>query len=91
MSFVVSFSFYSPYTLYHLKYYPVDALKEIASTMGATYWKFDGDSCQIQMVGLTPEPPNGAESSIDCGCPSEENTVCNVTHVVRMYNSIFSS
>lgn len=43
----------------------VDALQQISSTMGATYWKFDGDSCQIEMVGITPEGPVGSERSVD--------------------------
>ncbi|KAJ1426180.1 Serine-threonine/tyrosine-protein kinase, catalytic domain [Sesbania bispinosa] len=59
----------------------VNALKEITSTMGATYWNFDSDSCQIKMVGLTPEPPDGSKSSIDCDCSSENDTFC---HVVRI-------
>lgn len=59
----------------------VDALQQISSTMGATYWKFDGDSCQIEMVGITPEGPVGSERSVDCECNSENNTIC---HVVRI-------
>ncbi|TKY60083.1 LRR receptor serine/threonine-protein kinase RFK1 [Spatholobus suberectus] len=58
----------------------VDALKEITSTMGATYWEFDSDSCHIKMLGLTPEPPDGSQSSIDCDCTFENNTC----HVVRI-------
>jgi hypothetical protein len=56
----------------------VDALQQIASTMGSTYWKFNG-----KMVGMTPEPPRNYESSIGCDC---NNTV--VCHVVKMYSSL---
>ncbi|KAJ7947200.1 putative Kinase [Quillaja saponaria] len=59
-----------------------DALQEISSTMGTTYWKFNADSCQVEMVGLTPKPPNGSESSIDCDCHFENNTVCHVVRIV---------
>ncbi|CAJ1962039.1 unnamed protein product [Sphenostylis stenocarpa] len=59
----------------------VDALREIASAMGSAYWKFDADSCNIEMVGLTHEPPDESERSIRCDCSFENNTVC---HVVRM-------
>ncbi|TKY71896.1 LRR receptor serine/threonine-protein kinase RFK1 [Spatholobus suberectus] len=59
----------------------VDALKEITSTMGAAYWKFETDSCKIEMVGLTREPPDESERSIDCDCSFENHTVC---HVVKM-------
>jgi len=61
----------------------VDALREIASAMGSAYWKFDADSCSIEMVGLTQEPPAESERSIGCDCSFEDNTVC---HVVRMYD-----
>ncbi|CAL5345217.1 unnamed protein product [Camellia sinensis] len=30
----------------------VDALQQIAITMGAKYWKFNGDSCQVEQVGV---------------------------------------
>lgn len=59
----------------------VDALKEIVSTMGATYWKFDADSCNIEMVGVTLEPPDESERRIGCDCSFEDGTVC---HVVNM-------
>jgi hypothetical protein len=49
--------------------------------MGATYWKFDGDSCQIKMFGLTQNSPDGSESNIGCDCSSVNDTFC---HVVRM-------
>lgn len=65
----------------------VDALKEIISTMGAVYWKFDAESCEIETVGFTQEPPSESERSIVCDCSFENNTVC---HVVKMYvSSIF--
>lgn len=63
----------------------VDALEEIVTTLGATYWKFNSDSCQIEVVGVTPEPPKGSESSIGCECQGNNSTDC---HVVRMYNSL---
>ncbi|XP_062160747.1 probable LRR receptor-like serine/threonine-protein kinase RFK1 [Alnus glutinosa] len=62
----------------------VDVLQQIASTMGSTYWKFDGNSCQLEMVGMTPEPPRNSESSIGCDC---NNTVC---HVVKIEIKFYS-
>ncbi|ESW19974.1 hypothetical protein PHAVU_006G170500 [Phaseolus vulgaris] len=59
----------------------VVALREIASAMGSKYWKFDADSCSIEMVGLTQEPPAESERSIGCDCSFEDNAVC---HVVKM-------
>ncbi|GLT52814.1 hypothetical protein SLA2020_261320 [Shorea laevis] len=57
----------------------VDALQQIATTMGSKYWKFNGTFCQIEMVGMTPEPPRNSERSIGCDC---NNTVCHVVRIV---------
>lgn len=51
--------------------------------MGAKFWKFNGDSCKIEMVGVTADPPKGSETGISCDCNS---TVC---HVVTLYGSLF--
>ncbi|KAK4259527.1 hypothetical protein QN277_005850 [Acacia crassicarpa] len=59
----------------------VDALQEIISTMGSTHWKFDGDSCQIEVVGLTLVPPSGSKSSIGCQCFSDNVTNCHVVSI----------
>nr|POE71700.1 putative lrr receptor-like serine/threonine-protein kinase rfk1 [Quercus suber] len=49
--------------------------------MGVKDWRFDANSCQI--IGVTPEPPENAESSINCDCRFENNnTVCNVVKIV---------
>ncbi|XP_050368368.1 probable LRR receptor-like serine/threonine-protein kinase RFK1 [Argentina anserina] len=56
----------------------IDVLEEITRTMGAKYWKFNAGSCEIEMVGVTAEPPKGSESSIECEC---NNNVC---HVVKL-------
>ncbi|KAL1829621.1 hypothetical protein ACET3Z_008033 [Daucus carota] len=65
----------------------IDALQEIASTMGATYWKFNGDLCQIEIVGTTPTKPEGSESSVDCECDFDNSTTCHVVRIVlKRYN-----
>ncbi|KAJ6724841.1 hypothetical protein OIU85_022732 [Salix viminalis] len=63
----------------------VDALEEIALTLGSKYWKFNADTCQIESVGVTQVPPKNAEQRIDCECKNGNNTDC---HVTRMYNSL---
>ncbi|KAF3450424.1 hypothetical protein FNV43_RR06505 [Rhamnella rubrinervis] len=60
----------------------VDALEQITRTMGTKHWKFNGDSCQIEMVGLTPEPSKGANSSIDCECEVNNSSACHVVKIV---------
>ncbi|KAK7359171.1 hypothetical protein VNO77_01119 [Canavalia gladiata] len=69
------------YTESKLPQREVDALREIASTMGATIWEFDSESCQIKKLGITPEPLyNGCKYSIDCNCSFENNT-CHVSNI----------
>ncbi|KAM7530496.1 hypothetical protein LguiB_033906 [Lonicera macranthoides] len=60
----------------------VDALQQITSTMGATYWRFnnDGDNCQVEMVGLMRQAPEGSEGRVDCECSNGNNTGCHVGH-----------
>ncbi|OMO86378.1 hypothetical protein CCACVL1_09613 [Corchorus capsularis] len=58
----------------------VDALQEITATMGVTRWKFDGESCEIKMVGVTLVPPKNAYHDISCECETNSN----VFHVVRI-------
>ncbi|KAK6917730.1 Serine-threonine/tyrosine-protein kinase, catalytic domain [Dillenia turbinata] len=61
----------------------VDALKEIVNTLGATYWEFDADSCNIARVGVTPKQPMESETSVGCDCIGND-TVCEETHVVSI-------
>ncbi|KAG8634591.1 probable LRR receptor-like serine/threonine-protein kinase RFK1 isoform X2 [Manihot esculenta] len=65
----------------------VNALEEIARTMGSTYWKFNADTCEVVVVGITPTPPKNAEHSIVCKCNNENNTDCHVIKIVlKRYN-----
>ncbi|KAM2043178.1 hypothetical protein ACFX1R_038376 [Malus domestica] len=56
----------------------VDALQEIATTMGANYWTFNTDACRIETVGLTKKQPKGSQANTDCDCNFENSTVCHV-------------
>ncbi|KAK4770742.1 hypothetical protein SAY87_031274 [Trapa incisa] len=65
----------------------VDALKQITSTMGTKYWEFNPDTCQVLRVGLTPQPPQGASSSIQCQCNFPNDAFCHVVKIVlKGYN-----
>ncbi|KAK8675624.1 hypothetical protein V6N13_033689 [Hibiscus sabdariffa] len=55
----------------------VDALQEIATAMGSLYWKFNGDSCEIERVGVTLVPPKNSKHGISCECEAN-GTVCHV-------------
>lgn len=59
----------------------VDALQEIATTLGSKFWKFDADNCKVELVGLTETLPPTSKQEIGCECsPTNENDC----HVVKM-------
>ncbi|KAL9346475.1 hypothetical protein Peur_061328 [Populus x canadensis] len=65
----------------------VDALEEIARTLGSKYWKFNADTCEIVSVGVAQVPPKNAEQRIDCECKNGNNTDCHVTRMeLKNYN-----
>ncbi|KAK4386524.1 putative LRR receptor-like serine/threonine-protein kinase RFK1 [Sesamum angolense] len=63
----------------------VDALQQIATEMGATQWRFNGDSCEVEMVGISSTPPTGAEGYVECNCNYNNDSVC---HVTKMYGVV---
>ncbi|KAL2494654.1 putative LRR receptor-like serine/threonine-protein kinase RFK1 [Forsythia ovata] len=63
----------------------VNALRQIVTTMGATNWSFNADTCEVQTV--TPSPPSASEGYVECNCNYRNNTVCHVTKIViKSYN-----
>ncbi|XP_058194303.1 probable LRR receptor-like serine/threonine-protein kinase RFK1 isoform X2 [Rhododendron vialii] len=60
----------------------VDALQQIATSMGAIYWEFNSDSCQVEVVGLTAQAPWGSEGSVKCQCNFVNDTYCHVDKIV---------
>ncbi|KAK4491621.1 hypothetical protein RD792_002376 [Penstemon davidsonii] len=64
-----------------------DALQQIATEMGARYWRFNADLCEVEEVGVTQTPPSGSEGYVECNCNYNNNTVCHVTRIVlKSYN-----
>ncbi|KAG6696180.1 hypothetical protein I3842_09G135300 [Carya illinoinensis] len=57
----------------------VDALQQIAETMGATDWKFNANTCQVETVMSDP-PPSLSEKNVSCNCQFENNT-CHIVHI----------
>lgn len=65
----------------------VDALKQVAKEMGATYWSFNADLCEIETVGISQTPPRGNDGYVECNCNYKNNTVCHITTIViKSYN-----
>lgn len=59
----------------------VDALQQIAKTLGSKFWKFDAENCKIEQVGLTETPPPTAKQEIECECSPTNETDC---HIIKM-------
>ncbi|KAG7963706.1 hypothetical protein I3843_09G131700 [Carya illinoinensis] len=57
----------------------VDALQQIAETMGATDWKFNANTCQVETVMSDPLP-SLSEKNVSCNCQFENNT-CHIVHI----------
>lgn len=58
----------------------VDALQQISRTMGSVYWKFNVDSCQVEMAGVTLEPPKDSLANVTCDCSFVNNT-CHIVSI----------
>ncbi|CAK9148062.1 unnamed protein product [Ilex paraguariensis] len=50
--------------------------------MGATYWKFNADSCKVEMVGMTPQAPKESEGDVVCADCNFNNTLCHIVKIV---------
>lgn len=69
----------------------VDALKQIAKTMGITAWEFklfNASDCVVGTVEIAPpaQPDQEAESTVTCDCSFSDATC----HIVSMYVFHFS-
>lgn len=61
--------------------FSVDIMEQIATTMGATHWKFNGELCQIEAVRVTTDLPSWSETDVVCNCSIGNDTAC---HIVAM-------
>uniref|UniRef100_M4EU51 non-specific serine/threonine protein kinase n=1 Tax=Brassica campestris TaxID=3711 RepID=M4EU51_BRACM len=59
----------------------VDALQQIAKTLGSKFWKFDAENCKVETVGLTETPPPTAKQEIECECSPTNETDCHIIKV----------
>ncbi|KAH0698178.1 hypothetical protein KY290_015985 [Solanum tuberosum] len=59
----------------------VDIMEQIATTMGATHWKFNGESCQIEAVRVTTDLPSWFETDVVCNCSIGNDTACHIVAI----------
>ncbi|XP_011014342.1 PREDICTED: probable leucine-rich repeat receptor-like serine/threonine-protein kinase At3g14840 [Populus euphratica] len=59
----------------------VEALRDIAKTIGKTNWNFSADPCGGQWGWVDPNPVKGNENAVSCNCTFSNGTIC---HVISM-------
>ncbi|CAK7351851.1 unnamed protein product [Dovyalis caffra] len=60
----------------------VEALRDIAKTIGKTNWNFSADPCGGQWGWADPNPEKGSENGVTCNCTFSNGTICHVISVV---------
>ncbi|PIA33873.1 hypothetical protein AQUCO_03900016v1 [Aquilegia coerulea] len=81
---VIVFSYYSALLVsgVTLPANEVDALKEIANTLGKKNWNFSVDPCSGDYGWEERPPPSkGPENTVSCNCSYANNTICHVVSI----------
>ncbi|KAI4333511.1 hypothetical protein L6164_018305 [Bauhinia variegata] len=60
----------------------VQALEDIAHTMGKKDWNFGVDPCSERSNWVTLDPVKGNENSVTCDCTFVNHTVCHVVSII---------
>ncbi|XP_042482782.1 probable LRR receptor-like serine/threonine-protein kinase At1g07650 [Macadamia integrifolia] len=66
----------------------VDALKQIAKTMGKHGWNFSVDPCSGEYNWVTPYPAVGYDNNVTCDCHFQNETVCHVVSIFLRAQSL---
>lgn len=58
----------------------MEALEEIMTLMGATNWRLNGNSCQLEVISEMPKPHPEADVKVQCDidCNNDNSTDCHV-------------
>lgn len=63
----------------------METVADILPAMNATSWRFNGDTCNLDMIIDVPKLSTEANASTGCDCNIGNDTNC---HVVRMYKAL---
>ncbi|KAI3697753.1 hypothetical protein L6452_30850 [Arctium lappa] len=68
----------------------VDALEEILSSMGATNWRFNGESCQLEAISEIPKLNQEADASVKCAdaCNNGNSSNCHIISITHKFYSL---
>ncbi|KAL8214118.1 hypothetical protein R6Q57_003567 [Mikania cordata] len=63
-------------------------VNNILVTMGATNWRFNGDTCNLDLISEVPTLTQEANASIGCDCNSSNNSDCHVVRITMKFYSL---
>nr|XP_043609570.1 probable LRR receptor-like serine/threonine-protein kinase RFK1 [Erigeron canadensis] len=66
----------------------VAAVKSILTTMGATSWSFNGDTCNLDLILEVPIISQEANASIGCDCSITNSSDCHVVRITMKFYSL---
>ncbi|KAJ4981696.1 hypothetical protein NE237_032533 [Protea cynaroides] len=66
----------------------VEALHDIAESLGKKDWNFSVDPCTGESGWATANPEKGAENAVTCNCSFPNSTVCHVVSIVLKSQSL---
>ncbi|KAF2286151.1 hypothetical protein GH714_011001 [Hevea brasiliensis] len=60
----------------------VEALRDIAKTLGKTDWNFSVDPCSGESGWADLNPVKGSENAVTCNCSFSDATICHIISIV---------
>ncbi|CAH1448598.1 unnamed protein product [Lactuca virosa] len=66
----------------------VVTVSNILADMNATSWRFNGESCNLEMIFQVPRLSSEANASIGCDCNIGNNTDCHVVRITHKWYSL---
>ncbi|KAI3710106.1 hypothetical protein L2E82_39880 [Cichorium intybus] len=66
----------------------VVTVAKILADMNATSWRFNGDTCNLDMIFEVPKPSSEANATIGCDCNIGNDTICHVVRITHKWYSL---
>lgn len=68
----------------------VEAFQEIIALMGATNWRLNGNSCELEVILEVPKPHPEADARVQCDidCNSDNSNDCHVVSFIHKFYSL---
>ncbi|XP_076932830.1 putative leucine-rich repeat receptor-like serine/threonine-protein kinase At3g14840 [Bidens hawaiensis] len=66
----------------------VVTVNSILTTMGATNWRFNGDTCNLDLISEVPKLTQEVNASTGCDCNINNNTDCHVVRITMKFYSL---